>query len=72
MTTYAYRVSLNDSEVIIVEQALTHYREFLKSQPAGQQRTYLIDRVMERLHSNTEMTSTSSFCYPAKPPNESR
>jgi hypothetical protein len=70
MTTYAYRLTLNDGEVIAVQEALERYRSFCKSQLAdGPKAPYwaharAVDAVMGRLHADTQMTSTSSFSWP--------
>jgi hypothetical protein len=70
MTTYAYRISLNDTEMIAVREALNHYRRFCESELAdGPRAPYLahlhaINSVLARLLADTVMTSTSSFCWP--------
>lgn len=70
MTTYAYRITLNDSELIAVQEALGHYRNFCESKLVdGPQAPYwahlrAIERVLGRLFADTQMTSTSSFCRP--------
>ena len=70
MTTFAYRITLDDGEVIAVEAALEHYRKFCEAKLAdGPQAPYwahirAIDAVLRRLLADTQMTSTSSFCWP--------
>ena len=76
MTTYRYRLVLDDSEVIAVQEALVRYLE------SGQGRGWLsgrrnkvpkphmvhlllIKNVLGRLHSEAVMTSTSSSCWPS-------
>jgi hypothetical protein len=74
MTTYSYRVTLNDSECIAVKEALEQYRNFCESKLAdGPRAPYwahrqAIDAVLDRLFANAQMTSTSSFCSPTKDP----
>ncbi len=73
MTTCAYRITLKDSEVIAVQEALGNYRKFCEAKLAeGPQAPYwahlrAIDAVLARLLANTEMTSTSTFCWPRQP-----
>ncbi len=68
MTTYAYRITLNDSEAIAVQAALEHYRKFCEAElAAGPKAPYWahahsIDAVLPRLCADAMMTSTSSFC----------
>ena len=70
MTTYAYRVTLDDSELIAVHEALTHYRAFCESELAnGPKAPYWahrrsIDAVLIRLSSDSKMMSTNSYLYP--------
>jgi hypothetical protein len=70
MTTYTYRIILNDSELIAVQAALEHYREFCESElSARPQAPYwahaqAIGAVLGRLFGDAQMTSTSSFCWP--------
>jgi hypothetical protein len=69
MTTYAYRLTLNDREAITIEAGLKHYRNFCKSQmsdgPVAPYWAHLqsIDRILGKLHADTQMTSTSSHCW---------
>jgi hypothetical protein len=69
----ACRITLNDSELIAVQEALGHYRKFCKAKLAdGPQAPYwaylrAIDAVLGRLFADTQMTSTSSFCWPKDP-----
>ncbi len=73
MTTYQYRVTLNDSESIAVQEALRHYRKFCESKlAAGPVAPYwahlqAIDAILGRLHADTQMTSTSAACWPKQP-----
>jgi hypothetical protein len=66
MTTYAYRIILNDSELGTVRSALERYREICTSELAAGQgspyRAHLtsIDAVLARLMSDVQMTSTNS------------
>jgi hypothetical protein len=68
MTTYAYRITLNDSEAIAVQAALEHYRKICEAElAAGAGAPYWahahsIDAVLKRLSDDVVMTSTSSFC----------
>lgn len=70
MTTYAYRLTLNDSELIAVQAALEHYRKICESELSAEpQAPYwaharAIDAVLGRLFADAQMTSTSSFCWP--------
>ena len=70
MTTYAYRIALNDSEIIAVQEALSRYAELCKSESAvGPKWPYSahlphIEAVLRRLFADALMMSTSSFCYP--------
>jgi hypothetical protein len=67
MTTYAYRIALDDSEIIAVREALTRYQSFWDEQLAqGPRAPYWahrrsIEAVLNRLESNPQMASTSSF-----------
>ena len=69
MTTYAYRIIPNDSELIAVQATLEHYRKVFESEmSAGPRAPYwvharAIDAVLGRLFADTQMTSTSSFCW---------
>jgi hypothetical protein len=72
MTTYAYHITLNDRELILVETALKHYRSFCESELADKptsRRLHLaaIDDILRRLVADARMTSTSSFCWPKNP-----
>jgi len=64
------RLTLNDSELIAVQAALEHYRKSCEVKLAdGPQAPYwahlrAIDAVLGRLFADTQMTSTSSFCWP--------
>jgi|RhiMetdeSRZDD1v2_1073273.scaffolds.fasta_scaffold874976_1 hypothetical protein len=70
MTTYMYRITLDDGEMIAVSEALSRYRAMceaeLKSGPKAPYWAHLqsLDAVLRRLYSDTEMTSTSSPCWP--------
>ena len=70
MTTYAYRIILNDSELIAVQAALEHYRKVCELEMlAGPREPYLaharaVDAVLGQLFADAQMTSTSSFCWP--------
>jgi hypothetical protein len=72
MTTYSYRLDLNDREVIAVEEALLTYLELCKKGHANRvgakctPAPSAIEHVLWRLHSSPTMTSTSSFCWPDK------
>lgn len=74
MTTYSYRVTFNDSECIAVKEALEQYRNFCEFKLAdGPRAPYWAHRqamvaVLGRLFADTQMTSTSSFCWPTKDP----
>ena len=70
MTTYAFRIVLNDSEVMTVETALKHYRKICEAElAAGPKSPYWadlrdIDAVLDRLFADTEMMSTYSGLWP--------
>lgn len=70
MTTYVYRITLDDSELIAVQEALGRYRSFCESQltdgPKAPYWAHLraVNAVLGRLFADTEMTSTSSYCSP--------
>ena len=71
MTTYSYRLTLNDREVIALEEALTTYLELCDSGGAERPNSKIrphpraIKSVLDRLYSEMTMTSTSSFCWPS-------
>ncbi len=71
MTTHAYRITLNDSEVIAVEHALKHYQAMceneLRTGPKAPYWAHLqsIIAVLRRLHADAQMTSTSSHPAPS-------
>ena len=68
MTTYAYRLTLSYHEVIAIEAALKHYKEFCAAKlsadpyegPYWLHANYL-DAVLGRLYSDTTMTSWNTF-----------
>lgn len=70
MTTYAYQITLTDSEAITVQEALRCYRRLCEDKLAqGSKVPYLahigtIDELLRRLLADAHMTSTSSFCWP--------
>ena len=74
MTTYNHSIVLNDSEAIAVEEALRRYRSFcageLADGPTAPYWAHLqsVEAVLGRLHSNSHMTSTSSFCWHKRKP----
>jgi hypothetical protein len=76
MTTYRYRLVLDDSEVIAVQEALVRYLETgqgggllsgrrNKASKPHMVNLLLIKNVLGRLQSDPVMTSTSSFCRPS-------
>jgi hypothetical protein len=70
MTTYAYRITLNDSELIAVKEALEFCLKFSgTSLNEIQYRPNIsaISAVLSRLFDDTAMTSTSSSCWPKEP-----
>jgi hypothetical protein len=72
MTTYSYRITLNDREVIALKEALMTYLELCDTgraeRPDSKVRPHprAIRGILERLDSDTRMTSTSSSCWPQK------
>jgi len=73
MTTYIYRVTMSDGELIAVKEALERYRTICQEQlvdgPKSPYWAHLrsLDGVLARLHSDAQMMSTSSPCWPQKP-----
>jgi hypothetical protein len=75
MTTYSYRLTLNDGEVFAVQEALRLYIILCKSEVGPEitpkiKAPLAVQAVMGRLYSDTQMTSTSSFCWPERPGEE--
>lgn len=72
MTTYSYRIALNDREMSVVKEALLTYLELCKSgqmahlEPKSIPNTRAIEDVISRLFNDMVMTSTSSPCWPSK------
>lgn len=69
MTTFSYTIALNDSELLVVREALTRYRSICESEVAGDPRSryaydlHSVDALLDRLYENPRMTSTSSFRF---------
>jgi hypothetical protein len=69
-TAILFRLTLDDGEMTGVQEALEHYRKLCESKladgPKAPYRAHLraIDKVRGRLFKDTEMTSTSSVCWP--------
>ncbi len=72
MTTYAYSVTLDDTEFEAVYKALKDYASFCEVKLSERQRSpygrhqAAIEAVLERLFADMQMTSTNSFCLPKK------
>lgn len=67
MTTFSYRIILDDGELIAVQEALQHYRSVCEAKLAeGAGAPYwahhrAIDAVISRLSADSRMTSTNNF-----------
>lgn len=70
MTTFAYRLILDDGEAVAVQAALAHYLDLCKSELAdGPKAPYWAHHqallsVEKRLRADRMMTSTSTFTHP--------
>jgi hypothetical protein len=66
MTTFAYRLRLNDTEAISLEAALEHYIKYCsdKNESPYVAHKNAAENILSRLFDNMQMTSTSSFCQP--------
>jgi hypothetical protein len=72
MTTYNYTITLNDREVLAVQEALRLYIILYKPEINSKltpeiNASSAAQAVIERLFLDTTMTSTSSFCWPERP-----
>jgi len=70
MTTYAYTLTLSDSEMLALDAAIEHYRAFCRQQLAsGEGCPYWaharsMEAIGARLFGNAQLMSTNSFTPP--------
>lgn len=71
MTTFRYRLTLNDREIFVLQDALRHYRAHCETPAApcpplsSNRPLRVVDAILDQLFLDTEMTSTSTHCSPS-------
>lgn len=71
MTSYAYRVTLSETEVITLEEALRIYSALSKAEGPAKFKpmrgnSNAAEAILRRLYADAQMMSTSSFCWPKR------
>jgi hypothetical protein len=77
MTTYRYKITLSDGEMIAVAEAIDRYRRICKEElvngarPPYWAHLSSLESVLARLYTDAQMMSTSSSCWPNRTDSDS-